>query len=583
MGPEDNGFGGNIVNGAASDIEGVLKSVQGSLTRIDSLLKDIGSSFANMKKSVGSGGGPPVAGNTGQATPAMPTPGADSSGFGAMGMFGGMAASWISDKALSGAMSVYKDAMPSIGDALTYQQLNYNFGVYAGRNANSLIQPGSTGRGFAQQLSTLNKFGTSSSTGYAAMSTGLMKTGAIAGTGRGSLSVASGFADLYPYAGVTNEQAVQLANQSIGPQTEISMMALGYKSPVKADGSARNPFAIASEIMDATTGGRGFSSKQSFKRQWRDGGLLHANFEATGQPMEYMEIMPYIQDARTEYEKSGKDWNELSTKQQIEQTKTLTGLTDTQLNPQASDSENMTYKALKDMGLSKAVFDTWKAANDRINQYMGYLSNLPLLDPIARAYGYNARTQEMEGGLTATTIIPAIASFFGIDIPGNWGMTGEGNSTKVGLDQLGSTGSPIPEGSAGHPPDTGYGVKGGDATAGLPTGNALGDWNVGKDMISKIHQGEMILPSRIAESVRADLASGGRPPQNTPSEAIPPRGELSLGNVGATGVGGSAAQVTINVSVAQASQEEAVRFAEMVKGILQQETYLSAVGKGHGY
>ena len=42
-------------------------------------------------------------------------------------------------------------------------------------------------------------------------------------------------------------------------------------------------------------------------------------------------------------------------------------------------------------------------------------------------------------------------------------------------------------------------------------------------------------------------------------------------------------QVTINLSVAQASQEEAVRFAEMVKGILEQETYLSAVGKGHGY
>lgn len=574
MGPGDNGFGGNIVDGASSDIEGVLKSIQGSLSRIDSLLKDIGNSFSGLKQSIG-GGGAPAAGGTGAGTPAMPTPGAEGSGFGALGMLGGMGASWLTDKALGGVMSLYKDIIPNVGNALTHQQLNYNFGIYAGRTANSLVQNGMSGQGFAQQLAAYNKFGSSSTTGYSALSTGLMKMGAISGTGRGAISTASGFADLYQYAGVTNEQAVQLAQQSIGPQTEISMMALGYKSPVKANGEARNPFAIASEIMDATTGGRGFSSKQDFKRQWRDGGILHANFEATGQPMEYLEIMPYIQDARTEYEKSGKDWNELSTKQQIEQTKTLTGLTDTQLNPQASESENTTIKALTEMGLSKSVFEGWKAANDRINQYLGYLSNLPLLDPIAKAYGYNAKTQTMEGGLAATGLIPAFLGFLGIPLPDGWGMNGEGNSTPVSLDQLGANNNPLAD-----PKSAGTSV-GKDIS--VPTGNALGDWNVGKDMISKIHQGEMILPSRIAESVRADLASGGRPPQNTPSDAVPPRGELALGGVGGAPGSSGPTQVTINLEVAQASQEEAVRFAEMVKGILEQEDYLRAVGKGHGY
>lgn len=588
MGSNDNGFGGNIVDGASSDIEGVLKSVQGSLSRIDSLLKDIGNSFSGLKKSI-SGGGPAAApGGTGQGTPAMPTPGAEGSGFGALGMMGGMAASWATDKALSGVMSLYKDAMPSMGNALTTQQLNYNFGVYSGQGRNALIMPKESNQlGFAQRVAQSNRFATVSETGWAALATGMSKSGAIGSNlapGGGAERLVGAYGSLYQFAGVAPEQASQLASQSMSPQSEIAMMALGYKSPINSRGGVRNPFNIVADVMDATNSG-GWTSNglgvkkekalQIFKQEARQGGALYQNYEATGQPMEFMEYAPYYQQARQKYEDSGNtDWSSLSRKKQFSLTKELTDIENVEVNPQAGASDNMFVRAMQSMGLSQDVFTGWQAANERINQYLGYLSNLPLLGVIAQAYGYNANASQTEAGTGGVLFFPWLAEH----LP-DWALPDYLTGSAGG-------GEPIPS-LEGHPMkgwDSGGTKGGGGGESKIPTGNALGDWNVGKDMISKIHQGEMILPSRIAEAVRTDLASGGRPPQNTPDDVIPTRGELALGGVGgSTGGGGGGSQVTINVSVAQASQEEAVRFAEMVKGILQQETYLSAVGKGHGY
>ena len=56
--------------------------------------------------------------------------------------------------------------------------------------------------------------------------------------------------------------------------------------------------------------------------------------------------------------------------------------------------------------------------------------------------------------------------------------------------------------------------------SGLTVSSALGRWNVEQDTESRIHQGEMIIPSRIATQIRKDLSEGGRPIQETPQEVL---------------------------------------------------------------
>ena len=136
-------------------------------------------------------------------------------------------------------------------------------------------------------------------------------------------------------------------------------------------------------------------------------------------------------------------------------------------------------------------------------------------------------------------------------------------------------------------------------------GHAEGDTNVSKDQNTRIHQGEMIVPSRIATAVRkelgladsfgsTDLGSGAEmaPTKGTsfidsvmtPTRMLDPSAYVAAASSPAPSSGGGPApNVTINVSVQQASEEEARRLAETVKKYLKDDRFLSGVGLGQVY
>lgn len=91
--------------------------------------------------------------------------------------------------------------------------------------------------------------------------------------------------------------------------------------------------------------------------------------------------------------------------------------------------------------------------------------------------------------------------------------------------------------------------------------NAEGDWNISSDKVSKVHQGEMVLPARIATAVRSELGVGQVGSHTGPSKGSPPN-------------------VNISVHVARASEAEAVRLAQMVKRIIKGDRELSGLGLG---
>jgi hypothetical protein len=88
--------------------------------------------------------------------------------------------------------------------------------------------------------------------------------------------------------------------------------------------------------------------------------------------------------------------------------------------------------------------------------------------------------------------------------------------------------------------------------AGIP-GYSKGAWRIDKDQTARIHQGEMIIPAGVAEQVRGAM-----------------RGSLA-------GQGGSGANVTINVSVANGSDQEALRLARKVKEFLDRDSVLETI------
>ena len=573
MDVNDNGAGGNVTMGASAGVGGLLSDIESTLARISSTLKDIDSSFSNIQKGM-KGGAPAVGGgNTGSSTAAMETPGAGGGGVGdlAMGMAGGAMATGLMDKFISGAMNMYKDAIPDTATALTFAQQKYNYGIYNGNGRALFDAPGaSDATGFLPDLLRQNPTGSSSETGSAAMVLGLRKLGALSNDDVTARDTSSGFMDLYKFGGVTNEQSVELAAQSLSPESENMMLALGYQNPVNPDGSARTPFSIVNEVVDAATQGRGgFRNEQEQQRESRRGGGLYTSYEATGQPMEYLSsVMPFMQEAKTEYEKSGEpqgDWATLNESQRETITKDLTEIDNPEVNPQAREGMSTTAKALLDIGLTDDVIKGWDWANKQLVDYLGYLSNLPYLEAIATGSGANSVAGNTSGGLLGLSLIPFLGPLLGLS--NTIGGTGESG----GIEGIG-TGNPLPDRTR----------SAGGAAGMESAGYALGDWNVSDDQVSKIHRGEMILPSRIATMVRHDLAGGGRPPQNTPSEVSSRAGEAPPGDFGGPG-NSPAPQVTINVSVAQASEEEAVRLAQRVQSILTQETYLTAVAKGHGY
>lgn len=574
----DNGAGGNVLQGASSDVGGLLKTIENALSRISSTLKAIDTSFSNIQKGLQGGGASAVSsGGTGAAPAAMTTPGAGGADGGPGGLAMGMATAAIGggimDKVMSGAASMYKDIIPTTATALTFKQLNYQYGIYNG-SGRPLIEPGGDS-GTLVDLIKKNPTGMSSETGYAALVTGLARLGSMSNDDVNSRdNPASGFADLYKVAGVTNEQAVDLAAQSKSPESEIMMMALGYDSPVNPDGSNKTPFSIVDDVlMDVTQGKGGFKNKDVMLQQINRGGLFHTGFEATGQPMEYVDYVPFMQEAMEEYKKSGSPegaWATLDSSQRERITGELTDVNNPDVNPQARESMSIAAKALSDVGLTDEVVSGWNTANKYLVDYLGYLSNLPLLEELAYGSGANSVVQNTEGGWMGMILTNLVGSVFNL-----------GKGVLEGLTGTGGTGGPTGAWT-GNPTGTSADVGAWELGVGGSVGKALGDWNVSADQDTRIHRGEMVLPSRIATLVRHDLERGGRPPEGTPSEVSSGAGEASQSDFGGSG-GVSAPQVTINVSVAQASEEEAVRLAQRVKSILSQEDYLTAVARGGGY
>lgn len=92
-------------------------------------------------------------------------------------------------------------------------------------------------------------------------------------------------------------------------------------------------------------------------------------------------------------------------------------------------------------------------------------------------------------------------------------------------------------------------------------GRSKGDWFVEKDQVSKIHQGEMVVPARIATAVREELDMG----------VVSPIGG---------GRGAKHVEVNINLTIQRATDVEATRFARRVKGIIDNDAELMAIGRG---
>jgi hypothetical protein len=126
---------------------------------------------------------------------------------------------------------------------------------------------------------------------------------------------------------------------------------------------------------------------------------------------------------------------------------------------------------------------------------------------------------------------------------------------------------------AGAAEAAGFGLPSSD---GSTRGSAEGDANVAADMTVKVHQGEMVLPSRIATAVRQELGVGSAT-EFSGSPMAPVRS--SLGFSGASARGGSPT-VNVNVYVQQASEAEARRLASMVQKYLKDGSELSGVGLG---
>lgn len=96
-------------------------------------------------------------------------------------------------------------------------------------------------------------------------------------------------------------------------------------------------------------------------------------------------------------------------------------------------------------------------------------------------------------------------------------------------------------------------------------GKSKGDWFVEKDQVTKIHYGEMVVPARIAQAVRDELDMG----------------QITTASSSGGGGGRDAApNVTINLSIARASDHEAELFAVRVKKFLEGDRELMAIGAG---
>lgn len=99
-----------------------------------------------------------------------------------------------------------------------------------------------------------------------------------------------------------------------------------------------------------------------------------------------------------------------------------------------------------------------------------------------------------------------------------------------------------------------------------PDGKAEGDWFVEKDQNARIHYGEMVLPNRVADAVREELALGQT------SGPISNRTSPKKRDGDTT--------VNIYLTVQQASDQEAMMFASRVKRIMEDDNELLSIGSG---
>jgi hypothetical protein len=116
--------------------------------------------------------------------------------------------------------------------------------------------------------------------------------------------------------------------------------------------------------------------------------------------------------------------------------------------------------------------------------------------------------------------------------------------------------SPTPSSSAGRAQSYTPGN-----TYGSGYGRAKGDWFVEADQDDRIHYGEMVLPNRIANAVREELAVG------------------KTGGRRATSKGGGAT-VNIYLTIQRATDQEAMQFAGRVRRIIENDNELLAIGSG---
>lgn len=124
----------------------------------------------------------------------------------------------------------------------------------------------------------------------------------------------------------------------------------------------------------------------------------------------------------------------------------------------------------------------------------------------------------------------------------------------------------------------------------LPKPFAEGDTNVPSDSVVKVHQGEMILPARIATAVRGELGLGSDNKFNASHEtkfvssvmAQDQSRSMDLSSPSSNGGSSNPTPpvVNITVNVQQASEAEARRLADMVQKYLKSGTELSGVGLG---
>lgn len=126
-----------------------------------------------------------------------------------------------------------------------------------------------------------------------------------------------------------------------------------------------------------------------------------------------------------------------------------------------------------------------------------------------------------------------------------------------------------------------------------------GSWNISKDQPAHVHQGEMILPARIADAVRTEMRRGSGTAKIPPaaitldnfsstvdawnagsSDSMRDQDRQRMAQPRYTEGGSRTYNVTINVQVANARDSEAVAFARRVKTVLEDERELMSIGSG---